>query len=345
MQEDISPQLLRKFLNKECTPEEQARVQAWYKSFENEPDPLTFLSATERDELSKEMFSNVLDNLRSMDQLPVTSPKVIATRWWYYAASGVAAVLLMVAGWVWLSKEQSFSSQQESVVAAGEVVIGNESKSIRRELLPDGSSIWLQPNSSIRYSADFKKATREVHMTGEAFFEVTKDAAHPFIIYTGEVITKVLGTSFNIRAYSNAPSVEVAVVTGKVSVRKATQTDKLHPSDEVLLLPDEKAVFLGKESVLKKELITANTDEPVRIWEKTSVSFDNVPVSEVIKVLNKSYGTHIRVETNELNSYVLKADFSDQNLPDILQMLEKSLNVNYEINNKEIILKTAVTNP
>lgn len=343
MQEDISPQLLRKFLNKECTPEEQARVQAWYKSFENEPDPLTFLSATERDELSKEMFSNVLDNLRSMDQLP--APKVIATRWWYYAASGVAALLLMVTGWLWLSKEQSFPMQQQAMVADGEVVIDNESKSIRRELLPDGSSIWLQPNSSIRYSADFKKATREVHMTGEAFFEVTKDAAHPFIIYTGEVVTKVLGTSFNIRAYSNSPSVEVAVVTGKVSVRKATQIDQLHPSDEVLLLPDEKAVFVEKENVLKKELISENADEPVRIWEKTSVSFDNVPVSEVIKVLNKSYGTRIRVETKELNSYVLKADFSDQNLPDILQMLEKSLNVNYEINNKEIILKTTVTNP
>ena len=168
-------------------------------------------------------------------------------------------------------------------------------------------------------------------MKGEAFFEVSPDKSRPFLIYSDQVITRVIGTSFRIRAYENIP-VEVSVVTGKVSVSLQEQLDS-----EITLLPNEKATYSKTVNSLKKE--EERKTSAIRMWQKATLSFDNEPIRKVIQSLNKRFGVHISSDDEDLLNYVLRADFTDQSLPSILEMLEKSLDLHYEINDDEIILK------
>jgi len=167
-------------------------------------------------------------------------------------------------------------------------------------------------------------------MTGEAFFEVTKDHAHPFIIYGGGVITKVWGTSFRIRAYQEAAT-EVSVVTGKVSV-KIPDNDK----SEVMLLPTQKVTYQLAGDYLKRD--KEKPASSMRIWQKTTLVFDNVSLKDVLIKLDKQYGMHIRTDDKELSNYSLNADFTGQNLPAILDMIENSLNVSYTMDDTDVIL-------
>src|SRR3546814_15170548 len=95
-------------------------------------------------------------------------------------------------------------------------LVENKMKSIRREILPDGSIVWLKPNTWISFPPTFASSKREVKMEGEAFFEVTTDASSPFVVYSGDLVTRVVGPSFNITAYGEGTMEEVTDYTGKV---------------------------------------------------------------------------------------------------------------------------------
>lgn len=330
MRETLSPELIRKYLGGKSTEEEAMLVEAWYDSFEGEPDPVPGISPSEHRQLKDRMFSRVMENLRSMNSLP--EPKSILTfKRLSYAISGVAALLLLVFGVNWFMTRQTPFAEADST---GEILVQNRENTIRKLALPDGSTVWLRPRTTVRYPETFS-GNRELHLTGEAFFEVSRDPSHPFIIYSKHIVTRVLGTSFNIRAYQEDPAAEVSVMTGKVSVRLAA-SDRPREG-EVTLLPNQKAVF-GKESRQVKKQENTQPKE-MQLWEKKDIAFDNTPVREVVKALNATFDIEIRVEDEQLNDYVLKADFTGQNLPDILEMLGMSLGVDYEIDGQHILLK------
>ncbi len=327
MEKDILQKLIEKYLKGNCTPEEVAAIHEWYNSFEQEQDPIDFISSEQQQELKQRLLSRIRTNIASLDiesKQPDSGGYISRTL--IYSLSGVAAMIILAVGLVF------FSHNTSDHPASGDRVIVNMTKTIQKLVLADGSIVWLNPQSKVKYPERFTAGQREVQMYGEAFFEVTPDSKRPFIIYSGNVITRVWGTSFRIRAYKNIP-VEVSVVTGKVSVRLQHKEDS-----EVMLLPDQKVTYLRESSSLKKDIEKKASD--MRIWQKTSMSFDNEPIEEVIKVLNKQFGVHISSRDEKLLNYVLKADFTDQSLPSILEMLKKSLDVEYEINDQEIILDT-----
>lgn len=317
--------LIQKYINGECTPDEIAAVHEWYDSFEGEQNPMDLLSTDQQLQLKKRLISRIRTNIISLDKESGTlahkkflSPALI------YSLSGIAATVLLVIGIVFFKYDFSHPPTTTNIVVV------NMTKSIQKISLEDGSIVWLNPGSRIEYPKKFKAAQRNVQMKGEAFFEVTHNKNRPFTIYSDNLVTRVWGTSFRIRAYENDPA-EVSVVTGKVSVRLQQQE-----GSEVMLLPNQKATYLKKTNLLKKE--AEQKTSVMRIWKKTTLSFDNAPIKDVIKALNTTFGVHISSTDEKLLNYALKADFTDQSLPSILEMLEKSLDLQYEINDKEIIL-------
>lgn len=349
MERNLSPELIRKYLSGECSPEEAVRVREWYDSFEGEPDPLCFLSQAERDALKELMYDEVMQRLRAQKALPRLS--LFSGKRRYLLAGGAAAALLLFFGLSALFERTpppdpiSVSSGKvaphpHQETANREVLVENTLKTIRRQALPDGSVVWLKPETWISFPEKFAPGTREVSMEGEAFFEVSADPSRPFIVYSGDLVTRVLGTSFNIKAYKNGTSAEVSVFTGKVSVSLPSLPDETGRT-ELQLVKDEKAVFMQEKKLLKKQSYSISKQPELNIWKKNTISFDNTPVNEVVKVLNSEFDVEMKVakKDRELNNYILKADFTNQNLPDILQMLERSLSLTYEIDGKEIILK------
>jgi transmembrane sensor len=323
--------LIQRYINGECTPDEITAVHEWYDSFEREQNPMDLLSTEQQLQLKKRLISRIRTNITSLDKTEGTpvdkrflSPALI------YSLSGIAATVLLVMGIIFFKYDFSHPP------ATTNMVVVNMTKSIQKVALEDGSIVWLNPGSRIKYPKKFKGAQRNVQMEGEAFFEVTHDKSRPFTIYSDNLVTRVWGTSFRIRAYENNPA-EVSVVTGKVSVRLQQQE-----GSEIMLLPNQKVTYLKKANVLKKE--TEQKTSVMRIWKKATLSFDNEPIKEVIKALNITFGVHISSPDEKLLNYALKADFTDQSLPSILEMLEKSLDLQYEINDKEIILKKLTIN-
>jgi ferric-dicitrate binding protein FerR (iron transport regulator) len=283
------------------------------------------LSSSQQQQLRQRLLNRIRSNTNYLDEVQRKQPKRAIPASVTYTLSGIAAIFILVMG--------TFFYQKRSVShepASEDVVVINMTRSIQKQTLEDGSVVWLNPDSRIKYPKRFSARQRTVQMDGEAFFEVSHAPARPFVIYSGGVITTVVGTSFRIRSFKNVPT-EVSVVTGKVSVSLPK-----HINSQVMLLPNQKVTYVRNINLLKKDAEKKASD--MRIWQKTSLSFDNDPIVKVIGALNEKFGVNIKENDEKLLAYTLKADFTDQSLPSILEMLEKSLNVQYEIRDKDIIL-------
>jgi ferric-dicitrate binding protein FerR (iron transport regulator) len=318
--------LIKKYLKGNCNPEEIAAIHEWYDSFETEQDPADFITSQQQKELKFRLLTNIRRNVASLELKSTQTNKRKTVSRTLYLLSGVAAMLILTIGiFFYVQKKSSFSD-------LGDVHVVNMTKTIQKLVLSDGSIVWLNPKSKVIYPHNFTSTLRKVQMQGEAFFDVTPDPKRPFIIYSGNVITRVWGTSFRIRAYENIPF-EVSVLTGKVSVQLQTRKDS-----ELILLPQQTATYITASDLLKKGI--EKKTSAMSIWHKETMTFDNEPIREVIKVLNAQFKVNISTADEKLLDYVLKADFNDQSLPSILEMLRKSLNVENEISDDGIILYT-----
>lgn len=318
--------LIKKYLKGNCNPEEIAAIHEWYNSFETEQDPADFITSQQQKELKFRLLTNIKRNVASLELKSTQTNKRKTVSRTLYLLSGVAAMLILTIGvFFYVQKKSSFSD-------LGDVHVVNMTKAIQKLVLSDGSIVWLNPKSKVIYPHNFTSTLRKVQMQGEAFFEVSPDPKRPFIIYSGNVITRVWGTSFRIRAYENIPF-ELSVLTGKVSVQLQTRKDS-----ELILLPQQTATYLTASDLLKKGI--EKKTSAMSIWHKETMTFDNEPIREVIKVLNAQFKVNISTADEKLLDYVLKADFNDQSLPSILEMLRKSLNVENEISDDGIILYT-----
>jgi len=328
----ITPQLLHQYLDGQCSDEEILMLHQWYDSFEDQEDPFDALTEQEQEVMKMLMLEKFRASVKTTETEEVVFDhrKSFSTKL-IYTLSGIAALLLIVWGITFNNKKQTQVDSNRIITTASEqMMVENQTSSIYRQTLSDGSVVWLSPKSKLQYPKKFMGSYRLVKMTGEAFFEVTKDHAHPFVIDGGGVITKVWGTSFRIKSLANVQT-EVSVVTGKVSV-KIPEKDET----EVMLYPQQKVVFNYASHALIRG--KENEKSAMRMWGKVTESFDNVPLDNVLTTLRNHYGMHIYTEDKELGQFLLKADFTDQSLPAILEMLQNSLNAGYTIDDTQIVL-------
>lgn len=329
----ISPDILEKYVAGKCTPEERASVDQWFKQFEDDKEDSRLLNIQERGRLDAKMLREIRNKIKEDTPLRPSEPLEVKrqlTKKLYRAVVGIAAALIMGFMVYYLSERQVDFQQYTT-----NTTISNTSEGITRHELADGTMIWLRPKSHIEFPSEFLKDKRELKLAGEAFFDVAKDSARPFIITTGNVTTKVLGTSFNIKAYDEASSIEVAVLTGKVAV-DIVEAEAKTSASSVLLTPNQRVTYVKERNTLEKD--EANTLPELSIWQATDVVFDNVPVKDVIKILNKKFDVRIQASNKNLLNCLIRADFTNQNLPDILELLSKSVEATYELENDTIYL-------
>lgn len=209
-------------------------------------------------------------------------------------------------------------------------------------MLEDSSRITLAPESKLRYAKNFSGTKREVYLTGEAFFDISKDASRPFFVYANELVTKVLGTSFTIRAYKTSKEVTVEVKTGRVSV--FTQSDPGKKSKEsnneldgIVLSPNQKIIYardqvrMVKTLVEKPEIIVSKAQTPQFI-------FEDVPATEAFDSIGKAYGIDILYDEEILKGCPLTAILENQTLHEKLTIICKAIEANYEILDGQVVI-------
>ena len=332
MSQKLPDYLLDKYLKGQCTPDEEASVESWYNSFENDTDYLSFASLEERDDIKNRIRDRITHDI--VQVIPINSGKKKTLFYLAYSLTGVAAAILICFLFIRPAVHQASGSKL--------LTISNNSKNIFEQVLSDGSHVWMMPGAQIKYPRTFTGNKREITLSGESFFEITKNHAKPFIVYSGNLITKVWGTSFRIRDSKQLSYADVTVLTGKVSVKL------LHPYalnnhsgmpalSEVMIYPHQQVSYTKKQHLFKEQPKAEMHD--LAIWKKESLSFDNKPIKDVIPVLNAVFDINISTDNPKIDSYLLSADFSGLNFPQIMEIMHKALNVNYEISGKVVIIK------
>nr|WP_068893424.1 FecR family protein [Pedobacter panaciterrae] len=326
--------LLENYINGNCTPEEVSMVNQWYDQYQDSPNFVQNLSEENQRLLKHKIFLNIVASTEAADNTDIPqipTPKI--GMWWLkYAA---AIILILSVTFLVLNRSQLWNGKDK--LSSQQIHLVNKTGYIIKKILPDQSVVYLNPQASLTYPVEFEKTSRNVVMEGECFFEITKNPNRPFIINSNHIITKVWGTSFRISDSKNETSASVVVVTGKVSVsKKAEGTTVSKSDDEVFLLPKESIVFKGEKEVLYKDNHADMSS--VAIWNHVNLSFNDKNISEIVRVLSSEFNTRIKVQDKELNKVMMNADLTDLNLPDILEVLKTSLNLEYHIDNDIIVL-------
>ncbi|GCB36895.1 FecR family protein [Bacteroides faecalis] len=199
--------------------------------------------------------------------------------------------------------------------------------------LPDGTSVTLNHFSSLTYPKDFNNANREVTLTGEAYFEVTKDKKHPFIVQAGPVNVQVLGTHFNIDAYPNNPDIRTTLLEGSVAVSNTNNTIQL------VLEPNQMAIYNKVENSLIRKEIKNSGDEIS--WRQGELIFNDTSLKEIVRELSNSFNVDIQIQDTALQNYCITAHFpKNEKLETILTVLHQAGHFDYSKTNDQIIITT-----
>ncbi|KAA2238894.1 DUF4974 domain-containing protein [Chitinophaga agrisoli] len=304
--------LLKRYVAGQCTPEEQLLVEEWYRQQ---------LSA--RRDIAPPEQAGLQEQLLQRIQQP---RKIIRMRPLLRVAA--ALVLLLGIGYLLVQQLRPAKIQwQEAYAAHGNPL---------RLQLSDGSIVWLNAGTRLRYPAAFKGNEREVQLlTGEMNIDVKQDPDHPFFVKSGGIRTRVLGTVFNVRAYERLALLQVTVQQGKVSVRCDDSLRQL-AGQEMILLPDEQMTLHTKDQVWEKQHIDAKS---INGWTSGRLLFDNERLDIIAMQLEYKYQVKISFANASLAAYRITAGFQAADpLNEVLEALSMANNLHYQVNGNTIML-------
>lgn len=318
--------LIDKFYRGECTPEEARLVMRWFDDHQKgEAKVQDMWESFEPDTpISEEDASRNLRKIhaaiRSQEQ--VRSFTIFRSQWLRVAA--IISFALVVS---YLLTPQL--ATQPEVVAVQQITKENPIGQKSTLRLPDGTTVRLNAGSRITYPERFAENVREVSLEGEAFFEVTENAVKPFIVSVNGLDVRVLGTSFNVKAFAEDDDVQVVLATGKV------QVSHQESNTETNLEPGQEAVFEKDKQEIRKQ--TANL-EAALAWKNNQIIFDNATAYQVFDVLERWYGVQINYERLPRNAWNFTGRFEDENLENVLTSISYVKKFSFRIDDKTIII-------
>lgn len=326
-------ELLRRYLNGECDTDEAGMIRRWYERL-HKTDEIR-LSDEEKVLLEDKLWNNIRIDLAGDALLENARHSRTQARMWY---SGIAAAVLVAFGLVWY-----FRIAETATVKPGEVASTtvpdrmrqtNEGEEPMTVLLEDGSRVTLSPGSRLEYPQKFEPANREVTLEGNAFFEIAPNPEWPFWVHSGKLVTRVLGTSFWIRKHQKNQSLEVEVVSGKVSVFENTAQDE--SMNGVLLTPNQRVTYFPENGYL----LTGVVVEPVAVYIPAAAEmiFDNDDVRDIVPLLFKKFGIEILLAHDGLSHCTFTGDINGLPLYDALELICKSIGAEYETKGSRILI-------
>lgn len=334
MTHDQFQELLKKYRQGACLPDEQKLIDDWYASIESEHK--LSLTSEEETELKNRYWRNVNEHIQSK--------KFRARRHFLFSwpMAAVAASLLFAVGVFFYLQPRETTKPIVSISHEGinpsMKVVHNQGIDPSHVNLPDGSQIMLNPGGKISFIETFDKAKREIFLEGEAFFEVAHDANRPFFVYTNEVTTKVLGTSFTIRALPQDKNITVAVKSGKVSVytHQDVSKERSKPS-ETILTPNQQIVYNRERNKVSRMLVSV----PQIIKPKEEIRrlrFEEASVSEIFTALEEIYGVDIVFDEKLLAACTLTTSISDGTIYNRLDIICKAISATYTVEETQIVV-------
>ena len=264
-----------------------------------------------------------------------------------YVASVV--LLLGIASVLYVSQNETPAKQGE-ILAGGEVEVPYGSKSLIT--LPDGSKVWVNAGSKMSYPADFGVTSRNVYLTGEAYFDVVKMEEIPFYVSTDVLKIKVHGTTFNVKAYTDDNCVETTLDRGVISIIRNDAPDheiSVEPKHKITILRDTKkhpvssapaatAAIISSNSSEDQDIQELNSTEAITAWKDNRLVFEQEPLWSVAKQLERRYDVQIRFNNEKIKSLRYTAAIKEMPIDQVLKAISLSSPINYNIKGTEVTL-------
>lgn len=218
------------------------------------------------------------------------------------------------------------SNTPDEMLLCEDIVVSTQLGEHSHITLPDGTQVTLNAQTTVRYATSMPDGMRRVQVDGEAFFEVAKDAEHPFVVTAGEVDVTCLGTSFDVRHYADENSVAVVLAEGKVRVRANDA--------EMTMEPDSRVVYDGTAKTLSKRSVPS-TDYTG--WLKGEVKYNNETLETIAAELSRNYNIHLVITSDELKQERFTGYLGRASLRNILDVMCLAADMNYHIADDTIV--------
>lgn len=348
--------LLKKYLNNSCTESEMKELLNILKKADNEPEVKRLLnqiwedlddsqifiedhSQQDRDLWFEKIYSEARQ--RENPSFDKELKKVVVRKkspFYLYHHSlpqwmKVAALLLFSVFLSLVYYQTVLHEEPEEAVAYAEKVAAPGEKV--RFILSDGTQVHLNSGSRLEYPTTFDGALREVRLEGEAYFDVTRDTSHPFVVHTGEITTKVLGTSFDVRSFPEEEEVMVAVAEGKVAVLESGLT-LLEDNYGVVLEANQWTHYTSQDQSFR----TQNGDISSMVaWNDDVLMYRDSELQEVAYQFERWYGVKIEFKNEAIKHCVIRGEHRRETLENVLESITYAfIDMEYEIQGRRVTL-------
>jgi ferric-dicitrate binding protein FerR (iron transport regulator) len=319
-------ELITKYLNHEAGDEEIQELKNWIDESEANKNEFAELKNSHAYVVSQlsSCKSNVDFNQIIQQTKPSKRLKKSIFRNYKIAASIFFPVLVIATAWLFYNQFQNTNQEFYTEVIA-------PPKHNSQVILPDGTHVWLSPESHLKYKQNFGEQKRTVELEGEGYFEVVKNTKKPFIVETENLNVTVLGTSFNVEAYSEDKLIRTTLVRGSVEI----QSNKI--GEKAILTPGDQFTFDIANNTASIEKV--NT-EIYRLVKDGLLIFKRNNLAEVCRKLERWYMVPIEYEDNGENNLLFTAKFEDESLETILKIVKETIPIQYQIKDNQIIVKS-----
>jgi ferric-dicitrate binding protein FerR (iron transport regulator) len=310
---------LTDYLNGELSKEESNEIKAWFSQSDETKKELDHL----------EIIWGLTDRLDQMEKIDkqearrkIDSRTTLKNQWKIFLLSFQKAAAILIFPILLFSAYQAFQPGSERA-AEQEFVTAYGTRSTLT--LPDGSKVWLNSGSKLRYGQGFDQEDRTIYLTGEAFFDVAANKSKPFDVVTGKFTVRAQGTEFNVFSY-NDDEFETSLEEGATQIFPSACKGTDGPLFE--MKPGQRAKFDG----IRGELIIANVDvSQFSTWREGKLTFKNTPMNEVFMKLERWFNVDIELKDAELLKYRYTAIFENETVQQALEMLSFSSPIEYKI--------------
>jgi transmembrane sensor len=339
--------LLKRYLDGNASQDEINIVDTWYQLLDTES--LELISTEEFDEIESRLWHTVqastiykpLYNKPSNNFFSNYNVKKLAV-----AATFLG--LIIVSYFLFKNNYKKDETVFGNLSISGMLQMHNVSDTQMMVFLKDSSSVLLKPNATLYYPKQFLKDKREVYLEGEAFFKVAKNTKRPFYVYSGNIVTHVLGTSFWIKPSQKENQISVEVVTGRVEVYEHKQKNEsiIAKNNGVVITPNQKVVYTGGDlgrfqtSLVESPKVLIIDESGGIATNNVKLVFDKETVEKVVKTMSRIYGVDILLENDNLMNIHFSGDISNLSMFQQLDIICKAIDARYELKETKILIKS-----
>jgi transmembrane sensor len=359
MEEEKINELIVKYLDNGLSGEELENLFCWLK--EDAQHFRYFIEMKEIWNSSEMLDSGEEEAERSLQRFKNKYPELE----YHSSRSKIVRVALQVAAtlllafllsysWHWLTGQKEYKAPIDKGYAQIFIPKGHKGQIT----LNDGTRIWLNSNSILKYPSGLVNGSRKIVLDGEAYLEVAKDPAHPFFVETTSVTLKVLGTSFNVKCYSKENTVETTLIEGSLEIRSGNSG--LRKMKKVTLKPNEKAIFQklnnqifvdeldipGKRNKsrnlrIQKSPISITQIESIISWKDNHLIFRDESFEEIAKKMESWYGVEIRIEDEKLKNYRFTGKFVyNETIDQVMEVISRTTPLQYSLNKNTLVIRS-----